>query len=169
MLIMRWSVAIAALLSVLAARPLEAEPIDPALRADIEKLLTVTGTDKAATQMAAMTAERMVEALQKSRPHLSENAFALAKEILAGEFARAYTGPDGLSARLVTIYARHFTHQEVKQLVKFYGSDLGRKTIEAMPMLMQESAAAGQEWMLAHMGQISVALDTRLKEEGFLE
>jgi hypothetical protein len=164
-----WTAVACLWMSLSAARPAHAESIEPALRVDIERLMAVTGTDAAGAQMARLTTEHMLEGLRKSRPYLSERALAVAKEVLTEEFAKAYSAPDGLGARLVEIYARHFTHDEVKGLLKFYGSDLGRKTIDLMPMLMKESAAAGQEWMLAHIAKISDALDARLRAEGFLK
>jgi len=34
----------------------------------------------------------------------------------------------------------------LKQLIKFYRTDVGKKTITKMPVLMQEGFAAGQAW-----------------------
>jgi len=39
---------------------------------------------------------------------------------------------------MVSIYSRHFTHEEVKDLIKFYESPLGRKFIEVTPALQNE-------------------------------
>jgi hypothetical protein len=158
-------------LSLLMGRPAFAGPgtIDPALRADIERLLDITGTEETSLRMASATTDYMLERLRASRPAMPERAYDIAKQVLMDEFVKAYAAPDGLGARLVEIYAGHFTREEVKGLLKFYGSDLGMKTMGLMPMLMQESAVAGQEWMRTHMPQIGDALERRLKAEGFLE
>jgi hypothetical protein len=147
----------------------DSAPGDSAYRTDIERLLAITGTEKAGSVMASATADFMLEKLRESRPDMPEQAFDVAREVLLDEFAKAYAAPDGLSARLAEIYARHFTHEEVKGLLTFYGSALGRKTIELMPLLMQESAAAGQEWMRAQMPHIGAAVDRRLRAKGFLK
>jgi uncharacterized protein len=48
--------------------------------------------------------------------------------------------------RVVDIYVKHFTHDEVRALLDFYTTPVGRKVIRVMPMLAQESSAAGQRW-----------------------
>jgi len=44
---------------------------------------------------------------------------------------------------MVRIYARYFTNAEIEAMTAFYTSPAGRKSIEVMPQLMQESMQAG--------------------------
>ncbi|MGH7391759.1 MAG: DUF2059 domain-containing protein [Candidatus Rokuibacteriota bacterium] len=44
----------------------------------------------------------------------------------------------------VEIYARHFTADELEQMVAFYGSPVGRKSLELGAALASEMMAAGQ-------------------------
>ena len=44
---------------------------------------------------------------------------------------------------LVRIYAKYFTNAEIEAMTAFYTSPAGRKSIEVMPQLMQESMQAG--------------------------
>jgi hypothetical protein len=152
-------------ISIVAARPAHAEAIDPAFRSDIEKLLDVTGSAKSGVLMSTLMAGQMLDGLRKSRPDISEKAIALTKEVLEAEFTKAFEGPDGMTSRLVAIYARHFTHAEVIGLLGFYESDLGKKMIGVMPMLIQDSVAAGQEWAMENMPRIRAVLESRLKAE----
>lgn len=46
----------------------------------------------------------------------------------------------------IPIYTRNFDEQELKDLVEFYQSPLGRKVIERMPLVMQESMMAFNNW-----------------------
>jgi hypothetical protein len=51
-------------------------------------------------------------------------------------------------------------------MIRFYSTDLGKKTIRVMPALMQESMAAGQQWGQALGPQIEERVKARLKKEG---
>ena len=39
---------------------------------------------------------------------------------------------------MVVIYDKHFTHQEIKDLIRFYESPTGKKMIEKTPVVMKE-------------------------------
>ena len=47
---------------------------------------------------------------------------------------------------IIPIYEKHFTHEELKQLIAFYESPIGKKLIKVQPQIMMESMAAGEEW-----------------------
>lgn len=64
---------------------------------------------------------------------------------------------------ILPIYKRHLTHEEIRGLITFYESEIGKTFIEKMPMIMQESMQAGSEW-----GQmIAEKITRKLKEEGY--
>jgi len=153
-------------LALVAAQPAHAETIDPAFRSDIEKLLVVTGSAKSGALMSTLIAGQMLDGLRKSRPDISEDVIALTKQVLEAEFTKAFEGPEGMTSRIVAIYQKHFTHEEVTGLLSFYASDLGKKMIVMMPVLIQESMAAGQEWAMENMPRISAVLESRLSAEG---
>jgi hypothetical protein len=72
----------------------------------------------------------------------------------------------GLIDQIVPLYAKYFSHKEIKKLRKFYASDLGQKTISVMPALMQESLSLGQEWGAGLAPDIMERVQKRLEEEG---
>lgn len=47
---------------------------------------------------------------------------------------------------LLVVYDRHFTTDELRQLLSFYRSPIGRKMLDAQPAILRESMAAGQLW-----------------------
>jgi hypothetical protein len=145
-----------------------APSIDPSFRADIGRLLEVTGARMDTRGLVTAVTGKLLQALQQSRPHLSQEALVVARETMEAELERAITGPEGLTARLVDVYARHFTHDEVSELLRFYESDLGRKTRDLIPLLIDEGMLAGQEWAVAHMARIGTVVETRLRAEGLL-
>ena len=51
-----------------------------------------------------------------------------------------------LLTRMVPIYQKHFTADEVSGLLKFYRSPLGQKVIIEMPLTMAQGMKVGQVW-----------------------
>jgi len=145
-----------------------AQELDPSHRADIERLLEVTGAGKVGAQIANTVAGQMIDALRTAQPNVPPRASEIIKDVLSTEFATAFDSPGGLHGTIVNMYAKHFTHEEIKGLLTFYATDLGRKAITEMPALAQEGAAAGQAWALANMPRISGVLQSRLRAEGLL-
>jgi hypothetical protein len=70
--------------------------------------------------------------------------------------------------KIIAVYAKHFTQDEVRSLVEFYKTPLGQKAIKEMPTLAQEGAAIGQGWANANMPRIAGRLQERLRAEGFI-
>ena len=66
------------------------------------------------------------------------------------EFAQAFNGSE-IRGQQIALYAKDFTQEDVKGLLAFYETDLGKKTIAAMPSLTREGAAMGEQWAKANM------------------
>ncbi|HEV3485500.1 MAG TPA: DUF2059 domain-containing protein, partial [Vicinamibacterales bacterium] len=136
-----------------------AQDTDARFRADVEKLLDVTGAAALGTQMATLVSNQFIEAMKQQRPFVPDGAIALIKEVLHAEFSKAFDGPDGMRAKLVDVYVKHFSHEEIIKILEFYSTDVGRKTVSLLPKLAQEGAAVGQQWALANMQRIAATID----------
>lgn len=67
-----------------------------------------------------------------------------------------------LATMIESVYARHFSADELRQLLAFYDTPIGKKLIALQPTLAQESMAAGKEW-----GQrIGLEVGMQLQKEG---
>ena len=53
---------------------------------------------------------------------------------------------DDLYSDLADIYMKEFTHEDVKELVAFYKTDLGKKLASKQGLLAQKGMSAGQSW-----------------------
>ena len=148
------------------ARPVNAQTIAPEFKADIERLMDITGASSLGEQAANIASMSVLDAL-KARSDVPERVFVIVKEVLSAEFAKAFNGPGGLRPKQVALYAKYFSHDDVRGLLAFYQTELGKKTIKVMPTLLQESAAIGQEWMSANMPSMLKVLEERLRAEGF--
>lgn len=74
--------------------------------------------------------------------------------------ARARRGE--LLESLVEPYARHLSTDDIRQLIAFYESPVGRKLVAVQPALLQESTKIGQLW-----GQkVGAEVGAKLADEG---
>lgn len=158
-----------AVVVVLQARPANAQPLDERLRSDVRKLLEITGAAQMGVQTAQLVSAQILGGLKKAQPGIPARALDVAQQVLDEEFARAFGGPDGLDEAMISIYARHFTSADIRGLLEFYGTDLGKKTIALMPVVFQEGAAAGRQWADRQMPRIAETLERRLRAEGFIK
>lgn len=51
-----------------------------------------------------------------------------------------------LEARLVPVYKKYLTQEDLKQIIAFYESSAGKKLAENTPYIMRESMVIGQKW-----------------------
>lgn len=151
------------------AWPANAQTIDPVFRAEIEKLLEVTGAAQIGAQSASLITKQLLDGLKKSQPTIPDRALELAKQVLDAEFAKSFAGPDSLVEQTIAIYARNFTQEEVRALLAFYSSDVGKKVTAAMPVILRETGAAGQQWVAKQLPTIVSAMQARLRAEGFIK
>ncbi|WP_297985406.1 DUF2059 domain-containing protein [uncultured Chryseobacterium sp.] len=54
--------------------------------------------------------------------------------------------PEDIENMIIPIYEKHFTEKEIDDFIAFYNTPSGKKMIEKMPIVFQESQAVGQEW-----------------------
>ena len=114
------------------ASPLRAQEGNTKER-DIRRLLELTGS----TRLAEQVMDQLMTAFQQNAPGIE-------KEFWDG--FRAEIDTEELVRMTVPIYDKHFTHEEIRELIAFYQTPLGAKLTEKLPAIAQESMAAGMEW-----------------------
>lgn len=72
---------------------------------------------------------------------------------------------EDLQNLIVPIYEKYYTEEELTQLIAFYESPLGRKVVQSLPPIMQESMKVGEVWGKA-MGE---RIFKRLVEKGYIK
>jgi hypothetical protein len=154
--------ALLALVPLLLPSLARAEEPDPAFTAAVNRLMEATGSAQLGHQMGIAVVAQMASALRKARPDIPPRAFQVIEEVT---LQLLQTESPTLLARMVPIYARHFTLAEVEQIIAFYDTPLGRKTIQVMPALMSEAIQLSQGWALALQPRLEALLLERLKQE----
>ncbi|MGA1227299.1 MAG: DUF2059 domain-containing protein [Tamlana sp.] len=80
-----------------------------------------------------------------------ESAIAQIGAMVSEENKEAYTKEamgtlDGLYGKMAELYMAEFTQNEIKELVAFYNTDLGRKLATKQLGLTQKAMIFGQSW-----------------------
>lgn len=117
--------------------------LDPTKEADIRKLLMLTGTDKLVNQMLDSMEESIRPLMTSSLP-AGEYRGKLV-ELFFEKFHSKAAGQQ-IIEMAIPAYAQYYTDDEVKQLIAFYETPLGQKTVEVTPQLMAAMQKGGQEW-----------------------
>lgn len=123
-----------------------AEELTEEKKQDIVKLMEVTGALRVGRQMSSLVTRQMTQSLKVSRPDIPEEMYDILAEEVNSTIGEAMTEKGGFIEIITPVYHKYYTHEDIRQLLAFYHSDIGRKVVKVMPALMQESMAAGQLW-----------------------
>lgn len=136
-------------------------------KADIDRLMQVTGAGNMGLQMGEMAAGQMLDLLRKTKPEIPERALEVVRAEVIGLMRERMQGPDGLAAQMLPLYAKYFTHEDVKAMLAFYATPTGAKAIQLMPAVMQEAMGVGQRWGQSLAPELQQRIAAALKREGF--
>lgn len=138
-------------LLVIASSPLIAGSTKKATKEqDIRRLLTLTGSG----QLGVQVIQQMFASFKRSMPEVPEKFWdEFMKEVDADEMIEL----------VVPIYDKYLTHDEIKIIITFYETPVGKKMIALLPQIMQESMAAGQQWGK----EIGERVIKKLKADGY--
>jgi uncharacterized protein len=139
------------LLPIIVISPCVAQtPDSQAKRADIIRLLRMTGAAKGAAQAVDL----MLPSLKQAMPQVPEQVWQ--------EF-RSEVREEDMIELTYEIWNKHFSHQEIRDLIRFYQSPTGLKIIRETPTIQEESLVAGQKWG----NQIVNRILARLRDKGY--
>lgn len=127
----------------MAAKATGTASIDPQKEADIRRLMTLTGSAGIGMQLMKNMETSMKPLLENSLP---PGAYRQRLIELFFEKFHALGTEESITAIVVPIYDRYFSDQDLKGLIAFYQSPLGKKTIAVMPRVVAESQEAGRQW-----------------------
>ncbi len=113
--------------------------LDPTKESDIRSLMELVGARDMVQDGANNAIEQSREKLIATVPNNDKG------QAFVSAFAASYQKKfdvDQITDQLVGIYDKHFTDEEIKGLLQFYGSPLGQKVAAEMPKINREATAA---------------------------
>jgi hypothetical protein len=117
---------------------------------NIQKLLEITGSKNLFQQVTS----QMVNNIKPNFPQVPQKLWDSFQQEL---------NYDEVVAEMIPIYQKYFTNKEITEMIAFYETPLGKKTISVMPKLMQDSVQIGQTY-----GQkVAERVLKKLESEGY--
>jgi hypothetical protein len=107
--------------------------------------------------------------VEKVKDQFMQTNFMWAKDLneVAASMEKEYAPRvDELVDMSARIYASHFTEAELKQLLAFYQSPVGRKAIIEEPKALDESMASGGQWGENLSDEVLVKMRDEMKKRG---
>lgn len=103
---------------------------------DIRQLFKVNGTEG----MYKDAIVNMLDMMGESYPMTED---------IKKEFVKEFTTDESIEEMMVIltdIYKNHFTQAEIKEMIAFFETPVGKKMAKEQSAIMVESMSAGQEW-----------------------
>ena len=134
------------------------------LAAGRELVVAMRGAEQFKTIVPLML-QQLKPAIVQGRPEVARDFDAMVpvlQELLTTQSA----GMAKLLEDIAAIYARHFTVDEMRQLIAFYRTPLGQKFLDKMPTITQESMNAGQAFGQVLAGELQKRVIDELRKRG---
>jgi hypothetical protein len=74
-------------------------------------------------------------------------------------FSKTFDNP-AIEVDIAKIYEENYTKEEMEELLKFYQTPAGKKSIEVMPKIMQESSKIGQKYAVQNQAAFQTEMQT---------
>jgi hypothetical protein len=110
-----------------------APAIDPAKAAEIRKLLDLSGTTKEMNMML----DQMISSFKSQNSDVPTEFW---------DRFKAEINVQGLEDKLMPLYDKYYTTDDLKALIAFYQTPAGQHMLSVTPKLMQESMQIGEDW-----------------------
>jgi len=113
----------------------QAKPIDPVKDADIRSLMELIGARDQIQDAVGNSSEQYREKLLATVPNNDKG------QAFVTSFIESYQKKfdvDQMTEQLVAIYDKHYTDDEIKTMLQFYGSPVGQKVAAEMPKIGRE-------------------------------
>ncbi|WAH60294.1 DUF2059 domain-containing protein [Pseudomonas silvicola] len=113
--------------------------------ASAESFLMMAHADKLGTPVYMQVQQMFAQRFEQTKAPEAKRAVLETYQAKANAALDQAIGWPKLKPDMIKLYTDTFTEQELKDLVKFYQSPLGKKVLEKMPAVTQQSAQITQQ------------------------
>ena len=130
------------------------QPLSPSHEAAAKKLINAMNIP----EMMDKGLEQMVDVQVRQQPQLQPFRDTML------QFLQKYVSWQNLEPDYVKMYTEKFSEDEMKDLIAFYESPVGKKTLKAMPELMGKGLQLAQQRVQAHGAELQQAIMKKAQE-----
>lgn len=106
----------------------------------------------------------MIANVKAADPSVSDTALRDIREGVMEVIMRPSTKRKLIDAA-VRVYARHFTDSDIRGMIRFYQTPLGKKVIRTLPAVTRESVLAGEAVVRPLRGALIQSVKEKLKRD----
>jgi hypothetical protein len=152
----------AALAAASPAAQAQGQQPSAAALATAKEIVAVTGATSLFTPLIAGVVEQAKLLLLQQNPNLSRELTDI------GDKLRVELAPrfDEMGNEMGRLYATRFSEQELKDLLAFYKSPLGRKVIVEQPVIVDSGLKFAQTWANNLSDEVIAKMRAELKKRG---
>jgi hypothetical protein len=118
-------------------------PIDPETAADIRHLMEASGTRHLMPQFSASIFQQLKPSIVDKLPP-GPNREIIGTRLI--ELIQQAVTSDALADALIPVYAKHFTREEIMEMIAFYESPIGRHYVQEAPAILTDSQSAASTY-----------------------
>jgi hypothetical protein len=153
---------------LLASLPLAsfADELTAAKRNDIKALLEITGFKTLPLSLANLQASNLAPMIRKADPKFPEKGMLIIRDTVLQVLLDNAEKPNGLLESLTQSTHPIYSHDEIKDILRFYGSATGKKLLESQGKLSQENQQAAFKWAMSLEKDMKTRVTDALAKEG---
>lgn len=137
----------------------------PAAIAVAKELVTTTGSLAVLTPLVAGVIEQAKNLFLQQNPGLGKDLNEIAAKMRTDMGSRL----NEVSDEVAKLYAVHFTEQELKDILAFYKSPVGRKLTSEQPVVIEEGMRFAQTWANNLSDEVIAKMREELKKRGLAQ
>ncbi|MEX6502190.1 DUF2059 domain-containing protein [Pseudomonas zhanjiangensis] len=134
--------------------------------ADAERFLRLARADKLLVPVYAQVQQMFAQRFAESGAPDSQRALLERYQAKANAALDRAVGWEQIKPAMIELYTDRFDEQEMRELLAFYQSALGRKVLEQMPLLTAQSSQMAQDKLQAAVPQVNKLLAQMSAELG---
>ncbi len=159
---MRRTIAAALSAILLGAAPVWAQTPSPeAASAARELIVAMKATDQFKA-ILPLIMQNLKPAIVQNRPEVEKDFDAIAPAMIDMAMSKL----PALTELMAQVYARNFTTAELNDLMAFYKTPTGQKLLQSMPVITQQSLAAGQQFAQTIVVDLQKQIVDEMKKRG---
>ncbi len=145
-----------------------ADPLNREKTALIDKLLEQTGQSAEAVgmQISKLSIQQMTESLKIMKPDIGQKILDIMEEVVEGVIHEEIVVKKTYVKMLYPIYSKYLTQDELKQMIEFNNTPLGKKIIKTLPLITQEALRVSQAYGQTLGPKLQQSLAARFEKEG---
>jgi len=132
----------------------------------IKELMRGSGGDQVAQLMSQYFIQTFTQVLTANDPDADPKIFTILEEEINSLISEEINEKEALVLLTGPIYMKYLSEEDLQNTLDFYNTPTGKKFIEVMPLITQESMQAGNAWGQSLSPIIKQRIRDRLKAEG---